>query len=195
MLLANLTDLPTANKTTHHLMFSLCVLCLVGLVFLNNIIILIQVYLVALLGCMHTALAHNRVWNCRLQILNPGHILDPVRPLALSLSPLTPCRASTLSFSCPSERSRPCLMLCAPSPRGAVLLHSGLDVPPPRGASPRRVGGPCPALRQAANVSVPPPTGEEDPSVEEDEEVLTLLYDPCLNCYFDPQTGKYYELV
>lgn len=158
MLLANLTDLPTANKTTHHLMFSLCVLCLVGLVFLNNIIILIQVYLVALLGCMHTALAHNRVWNCRLQILNPGHILDPVRPLALSLSPLTPCRASTLSFSCPSERSRPCLMLCAPSPRGAVLLHSGLDVPPPRGASPRRVGGPCPALRQAANVSVPPHT-------------------------------------
>ncbi|XP_039098419.1 protein CFAP20DC isoform X9 [Hyaena hyaena] len=37
--------------------------------------------------------------------------------------------------------------------------------------------------------------GEEDPSVGEDEEVLTLLYDPCLNCYFDPQTGKYYELV
>ncbi|XP_052590111.1 protein CFAP20DC isoform X6 [Peromyscus californicus insignis] len=38
-------------------------------------------------------------------------------------------------------------------------------------------------------------TGEEDLSAEEDEEVLTLLYDPCLNCYFDPQTGKYYELV
>nr|XP_036875132.1 protein CFAP20DC isoform X7 [Manis javanica] len=37
--------------------------------------------------------------------------------------------------------------------------------------------------------------GEEDLSGEEDEEVLTLLYDPCLNCYFDPQTGKYYELV
>ncbi|XP_010588008.1 protein CFAP20DC isoform X8 [Loxodonta africana] len=37
--------------------------------------------------------------------------------------------------------------------------------------------------------------GEEEPNVEEDEEVLTLLYDPCLNCYFDPQTGKYYELV
>ncbi|XP_053786153.1 protein CFAP20DC isoform X3 [Desmodus rotundus] len=37
--------------------------------------------------------------------------------------------------------------------------------------------------------------GEEELSVEEDEEVLTLLYDPCLNCYFDPQTGKYYELV
>ncbi|XP_017820497.2 protein CFAP20DC isoform X8 [Callithrix jacchus] len=36
---------------------------------------------------------------------------------------------------------------------------------------------------------------EEDLSVEEDEEILTLLYDPCLNCYFDPQTGKYYELV
>ncbi|XP_025128702.3 protein CFAP20DC isoform X8 [Bubalus bubalis] len=37
--------------------------------------------------------------------------------------------------------------------------------------------------------------GEEELSVEEDEEVLTLLYDPCLNCYFDPQTGKYYELI
>ena len=51
---------------------------------------------------------------------------------------------------------------------------------------------------QATNVSVVPvPIGEEYPSVEveEDEEVLTLLYDPCLNCYFDPQTGKYYELV
>ncbi|XP_041446870.1 protein CFAP20DC-like [Xenopus laevis] len=30
---------------------------------------------------------------------------------------------------------------------------------------------------------------------EEEEEVLTLLYDPCLNCYFDPETGKYYELA
>ncbi|XP_041518593.1 protein CFAP20DC isoform X5 [Microtus oregoni] len=44
----------------------------------------------------------------------------------------------------------------------------------------------------SASVSV---QGEEDVSAEEDEEVLTLLYDPCLNCYFDPQTGKYYELV
>lgn len=44
----------------------------------------------------------------------------------------------------------------------------------------------------SASVSV---QGEEDLSAEEDEEVLTLLYDPCLNCYFDPQTGKYYELV
>ncbi|XP_028680433.2 uncharacterized protein C3orf67 homolog [Erpetoichthys calabaricus] len=30
---------------------------------------------------------------------------------------------------------------------------------------------------------------------DEDDEVLTLLYDPCLNCYFDPETGKYYELA
>lgn len=28
----------------------------------------------------------------------------------------------------------------------------------------------------------------------DDEEMLDLLYDPCLNCYFDPKTGKYYEL-
>lgn len=28
-----------------------------------------------------------------------------------------------------------------------------------------------------------------------DEEELDLLYDPCLNCYFDPRTHKYYELA
>jgi len=28
----------------------------------------------------------------------------------------------------------------------------------------------------------------------DDEEMLDLLYDPCLNCYFDPKSGKYYEL-
>ncbi|GAB1298609.1 Protein CFAP20DC [Apodemus speciosus] len=49
-----------------------------------------------------------------------------------------------------------------------------------------------PSLDSSASLSM---QGEEDPSVEEDEEVLSLLYDPCLNCYFDPQTGKYYELV
>ncbi|CAJ1050649.1 uncharacterized protein C3orf67 homolog [Xyrichtys novacula] len=30
---------------------------------------------------------------------------------------------------------------------------------------------------------------------ENEEEYLNLLYDPCLNCYFDPKTGKYYELA
>nr|XP_046239494.1 uncharacterized protein C3orf67 homolog isoform X2 [Scatophagus argus] len=30
---------------------------------------------------------------------------------------------------------------------------------------------------------------------EEEDEYLNLLYDPCLNCYFDPNTGKYYELA
>ncbi|KAM9227788.1 protein CFAP20DC [Leptosomus discolor] len=43
----------------------------------------------------------------------------------------------------------------------------------------------------SANQSIP---GEEDLSAE-DEEVLTLLYDPCLNCYFDPDSGEYYELA
>jgi len=28
----------------------------------------------------------------------------------------------------------------------------------------------------------------------DEEEMLDLMYDPCLNCYFDPRTGKYYEL-
>ncbi|XP_029006093.1 uncharacterized protein C3orf67 homolog isoform X2 [Betta splendens] len=30
---------------------------------------------------------------------------------------------------------------------------------------------------------------------ENEEEYLNLLYDSCLNCYFDPNTGKYYELA
>ncbi|AWP02711.1 Hypothetical protein SMAX5B_002242 [Scophthalmus maximus] len=38
--------------------------------------------------------------------------------------------------------------------------------------------------------------GEESVNEEEHEdEYLNLLYDPCLNCYFDPKTGKYYELA
>ncbi|XP_038552902.1 uncharacterized protein C3orf67 homolog isoform X2 [Micropterus salmoides] len=40
--------------------------------------------------------------------------------------------------------------------------------------------------------------GGEYETVDEDgneDEYLNLLYDPCLNCYFDPKTGKYYELA
>ncbi|XP_057278803.1 protein CFAP20DC isoform X3 [Pezoporus wallicus] len=46
--------------------------------------------------------------------------------------------------------------------------------------------------RSSTNQSTP---GEDDLNAEEDEEILTLLYDPCLNCYFDPNSGKYYELA
>lgn len=28
-----------------------------------------------------------------------------------------------------------------------------------------------------------------------DEDDLDLLYDSCLNCYYDPKTQKYYELI
>ncbi|XP_061905025.1 uncharacterized protein C3orf67 homolog isoform X4 [Entelurus aequoreus] len=39
--------------------------------------------------------------------------------------------------------------------------------------------------------------GREESENEEEmeDEYLNLLYDPCLNCYFDPETGKYYELA
>ncbi|KFQ25586.1 Uncharacterized protein C3orf67, partial [Merops nubicus] len=46
--------------------------------------------------------------------------------------------------------------------------------------------------KSSTNQSIP---GEDDLNAEEDDEVLTLLYDPCLNCYFDPNSGKYYELA
>ncbi|XP_009961272.3 protein CFAP20DC isoform X2 [Tyto alba] len=46
--------------------------------------------------------------------------------------------------------------------------------------------------KSSTNESIP---GGDDLNAEEDEDVLTLLYDPCLNCYFDPNSGKYYELA
>eukprot|EP00076_Gallus_gallus_P026020 XP_015148791.1 uncharacterized protein C3orf67 homolog isoform X3 [Gallus gallus] len=47
-------------------------------------------------------------------------------------------------------------------------------------------------IKPSSDQSIP---GEDGLNAEEDEEVLTLLYDPCLNCYFDPNSGKYYELA
>ncbi|XP_058023786.1 protein CFAP20DC [Ahaetulla prasina] len=46
--------------------------------------------------------------------------------------------------------------------------------------------------KASANINA---QGKNDLSWMEEDEVLTLLYDPCLNCYFDPETGKYYELA
>ncbi|CAH2313030.1 Hypothetical predicted protein [Pelobates cultripes] len=37
--------------------------------------------------------------------------------------------------------------------------------------------------------------GDDGLGPEDEEDTLTLFYDPCLNCYFDPETGKYYELA
>jgi len=44
----------------------------------------------------------------------------------------------------------------------------------------------------------PPRSRNPSSSVDHDttnEEELDLLYDPCLYCYFDPRTHKYYELA
>ena len=34
----------------------------------------------------------------------------------------------------------------------------------------------------------------EADDVDDDDEI-DLMYDPCLNCFFDPRTNKYYELA
>ena len=34
-----------------------------------------------------------------------------------------------------------------------------------------------------------------DPAKRTGEEELELMYDPQLNCFYDPNTGKYYELA
>ncbi|XP_076012967.1 protein CFAP20DC [Genypterus blacodes] len=42
-----------------------------------------------------------------------------------------------------------------------------------------------------------PIRAEDEPTNENEneDEYLNLLYDPCLNCYFDPKSGKYYVLA
>jgi len=34
-----------------------------------------------------------------------------------------------------------------------------------------------------------------DSPLQGDNNILDLVYDPVLNCYFDPGTNKYYELL
>uniref|UniRef100_A0A8C3A7L5 Uncharacterized protein n=1 Tax=Cyclopterus lumpus TaxID=8103 RepID=A0A8C3A7L5_CYCLU len=47
------------------------------------------------------------------------------------------------------------------------------------------------------HISTPANQGRDESvkDEEKEDEYLNLLYDPCLNCYFDPKTGKYYELA
>jgi hypothetical protein len=35
---------------------------------------------------------------------------------------------------------------------------------------------------------------EEDPSIHNEEQMVEVVYDPVMNCYFDPTTNQYYEL-
>ena len=51
--------------------------------------------------------------------------------------------------------------------------------------------------RQATLPHHNPPPDNNPSTIDEDsgEEELDLLYDPVLNCYFDPKTCKYYELA
>ncbi|XP_073757562.1 protein CFAP20DC isoform X3 [Callorhinus ursinus] len=125
---------------------------------------------------------------------------DPGAPHGLSASQVDNCNVSISTSSDDTTTWNSCL----PPPVNQGR-HYQKEMNPPSPSNPRDW------LNMLSPPIVPPsqqPTdqhldssgslsaqGEEDPSVEEGEEVLTLLYDPCLNCYFDPQTGKYYELV
>ncbi|XP_033105568.1 uncharacterized protein C3orf67 homolog [Anneissia japonica] len=50
---------------------------------------------------------------------------------------------------------------------------------------------------QTAAVQLSPDkdTSPGEKGLDDSDEELDLLYDPCLNCYFDPKTHKYYELA
>ncbi len=57
-------------------------------------------------------------------------------------------------------------------------------------------------LEMAAVSPIPPPTGSQKvlPNLvpgrrESQDDYLDLRFDADLNCYYDPETGKYYELV
>nr|XP_044991680.1 protein CFAP20DC isoform X1 [Jaculus jaculus] len=125
---------------------------------------------------------------------------EPRAPHGLSASQVDNCNVSVSTSSDDTTTWNSCL----PPPVNQGR-HYQKEMNPPSPSNPRDW------LRMLSPPIVPPSQqpveqllessgslsaqGEEDLSVEEDEEVLTLLYDPCLNCYFDPQTGKYYELV
>lgn len=111
---------------------------LCALVFLN-IIVLILVYLVAFLGCTHTALAHNEVCSCHPQVLNPT-------PISLILFIPGPC---PFLLALPAH-SHTQLFLSLSSEAGRVRSPHICSAPPswPRcspseWASPRRAGGSC----------------------------------------------------
>ncbi|XP_066521540.1 uncharacterized protein C3orf67 homolog isoform X2 [Hoplias malabaricus] len=74
------------------------------------------------------------------------------------------------------------------------LLHSNprewMDVLSPPIVHPRQQ-----LTQSKGNYSKMLTKGSEVQENSREDEFLSLLYDPCLNCYFDPQTGKYYELI
>ncbi|XP_027719713.1 uncharacterized protein C3orf67 homolog isoform X2 [Vombatus ursinus] len=117
----------------------------------------------------------------------------------LSASQVDNCNVSISSSSDDTTTWNSCL----PPPVNQGR-HYQKEMDPPSPSNPRdwlnvfsppivpRSQQPAEHLDSSGSLSV---QGEDDLSAEEDGDVLTLLYDPCLNCYFDPQTGKYYELA
>ncbi|XP_041836257.1 uncharacterized protein C3orf67 homolog [Melanotaenia boesemani] len=126
---------------------------------------------------------------------------DECRPLALSASQIHQC---DVSVSMSSDDTSTWTHSSMPVNQGHhyqkemnPLLHSDprewMDVlsPPIMPPSQQRRSG------NTQNNLESQGRGEDGRLKEEDndDEFLTLLYDPCLNCYFDPKTGKYYELA
>lgn len=57
------------------------------------------------------------------------------------------------------------------------------------------MGGPSTPPRQSLTDDIIPPEEEEDTNSNNEEDNLELLYDPDLNYFYDPKTGKCYELA
>ena len=55
------------------------------------------------------------------------------------------------------------------------------------------MGGPSTPTRQSLSDNIP--TQSETDSSSNQDENLELLYDPDLNYFYDPKTGKCYELA
>ncbi|KAM9483374.1 protein CFAP20DC [Clarias gariepinus] len=74
------------------------------------------------------------------------------------------------------------------------LLHSNprewMDVLSPPIINPRQHQNE--SKKKHSNMSTEGLGAEES---HNEDKFLSLLYDSCLNCYFDPQTGKYYEMI
>ncbi|XP_024125430.1 uncharacterized protein C3orf67 homolog isoform X8 [Oryzias melastigma] len=134
-----------------------------------------------------------------LAILKSEQEKDDSKHLGLSASQIRQCNVS-VSLSSDSASTR--TSICTPPMNQGhhyqremnPLLQSNprewMDVlsPPIMPPSPqRRSGNTWNNLKSLVR--------EEVKEEKDEEEYLNLLYDPCLNCYFDPETGKYYELA
>jgi hypothetical protein len=145
--------------------------------------------------------------NGRERGQSPGpatQIQDFIRPRGNSPGPGNGLSLSTLSLiGSPTRKSRPSFLSLDPlhseAPLGAntatnvgARVASGTNGS--RAKTPRLSGIAHPSVSSSSSSASMGGAGSVSASSGSSDAVVDLLYDPILNCYFDPTTTKYYEL-